>query len=171
MTTKEQEEKLRQEWRTPPDLIAAVQSEFRFDLDVAASVDNAVTRYYLDESYDGLARPWFGTVAARVRPEHREDEGANEEGLTPLVARTVWCNPGFSKIERWIDKAIAEVGREPYSTAVMLGLCPSRLCGGGRRARLAPRSGCCRHGCSSWRPPASSRRPTLARTPCSSSGR
>lgn len=89
---------------------------------MAASADNAVVPYYLDADLDGLARPWFGVGQARVVPVHREGYGADQDCCTPLCSQTVWCNPGFSGMERWVQKAIAEVGREPRSTAVLVGL-------------------------------------------------
>lgn len=52
-------------------------------MDVAASDENAMEPYYFTLAQDGLAQPWNG---------HR-----------------VWCNPPYSNIRPWVEKAWYEM--------------------------------------------------------------
>jgi phage N-6-adenine-methyltransferase len=64
---------------TTPDVFDPLHRRFGFTLDVAAAPHNAkLPRFYTLED-DGLAQPWTG--------------------------ERVWCNPPYSKIEPWIEKA------------------------------------------------------------------
>lgn len=71
---------------TDPDFIASLERRFgKFDLDVAAAFHNAkAPRFYARED-DGLAQPWIGRV---------------------------WCNPPYSDIRAWVEKAWHEWTRE-----------------------------------------------------------
>lgn len=51
----------RDEWETPPEFFAALNSEFNFMLDACASPDTAKCPRYFTPEDDGLKRPW--TVA------------------------------------------------------------------------------------------------------------
>lgn len=76
----------RDSWRTPPELFAGINAEFRFSGDVAASAANALHQRYLTEQQDALQIDWlqhFGT------------------GF-------VWCNPPYSNITPWVEKASQE---------------------------------------------------------------
>jgi phage N-6-adenine-methyltransferase len=67
--------------RTPMDLLAecAVIAEVdKFDLDVAASDENAKAEHYYTVDRNGLTRPWWGRV---------------------------WCNPPYSDCGVWVAKA------------------------------------------------------------------
>jgi phage N-6-adenine-methyltransferase len=67
--------------RTPPDLLAECSELVgvaAFDLDVAASHDNAIADAYYTVDRSGLEHPWFGHV---------------------------WCNPPYSDIRPWVEKA------------------------------------------------------------------
>lgn len=68
---------------TPPELYqeCAELAGVTFDLDVAASDDNTKCGRWLTEDDDGLSREWWGNV---------------------------WCNPPYSDIRPWVEKAIAE---------------------------------------------------------------
>ena len=55
----------RDEWETPPEFFAALNSEFNFMLDACASPDTAKCPRYFTPEDDGLKRPW--TVAGGVR--------------------------------------------------------------------------------------------------------
>lgn len=69
---------------TPPEMFGPLNKRFGFTIDVAASRANAkLPRYYTAEQ-DGLAQPWT-------------DE-------------RVWCNPPYSDIEPWVQKAWREWG-------------------------------------------------------------
>jgi len=50
------------EWPTPADLFRTLDAEFHFNLDPAASADNALCGQFFTREDDGLSRPWFGTV-------------------------------------------------------------------------------------------------------------
>jgi phage N-6-adenine-methyltransferase len=49
------------EWETPPDLFAALDSEFHFITDVAALPDNAKCQHFFTPGQDGLKQRWTGT--------------------------------------------------------------------------------------------------------------
>jgi phage N-6-adenine-methyltransferase len=70
------------EWETPPDLFAALHSEFAFTCDVAATDANALCDYYETRETDGVAVEWGAGQYARV-----------------------WCNPPYSNVTPWIEKA------------------------------------------------------------------
>jgi site-specific DNA-methyltransferase (adenine-specific) len=69
------------DWSTPDWLFQALDAEFRFTLDAAASPHNAKCKRFFTEEEDGLAQDW-GT-------------------------EKVWCNPPFSArvISAWARKA------------------------------------------------------------------
>jgi phage N-6-adenine-methyltransferase len=90
----------RQEWATPPDFIDAIKREFQIDIDVSASIENAVVPNYIDAERDGLMSRWFYLLATK----------------------TAWCNPGFSNMAPWIEQAIRQVSTGPGLTAVVMGL-------------------------------------------------
>jgi phage N-6-adenine-methyltransferase len=69
--------------RTPPELFDPLHAEFRFTVDVACSTENAKLPKHFDYQADGLAQSWRG--------------------------ERVWCNPPFSYIPRWVDKAWHEM--------------------------------------------------------------
>ena len=52
----------RDDWQTPPALFAALDAEFRFTCDAAASADNALCPVYFTRAEDALAHPWTGRV-------------------------------------------------------------------------------------------------------------
>lgn len=86
-------------WRTPDALWEQLHSEYRFDLDVAASVDNTKRSWFFDGSdgRDGLTAAW------RTADDH--------------PAR-VWCNPPYNpkgSIERWLQKGVEEAARGTFS--------------------------------------------------------
>ena len=69
------------EWATPRDRFDEWDREFGpFTLDVAATAENAMCEQYFTIQDDGLAREWTGTV---------------------------WCNPPYSSVGRWVEKAYA----------------------------------------------------------------
>ena len=50
--TRDEEVTLRQEWCTPQNFCRVIDEEFKFDIDVAASADNAVCRDYAEAELD-----------------------------------------------------------------------------------------------------------------------
>ena len=77
-----------QAYQTPPAFLRAVRHLLDisdFDVDLAASAENAVTARFYDEAYDSL---------------RREGDWATDSWN--------WCNPPFSHLEPWVRKAAAE---------------------------------------------------------------
>lgn len=66
---------------TDPELFAKLDERFHFTLDVAASSKNAKCNDFYDEWMNGLGLAWTGRV---------------------------WCNPPYSQIRDWVEKAWAE---------------------------------------------------------------
>lgn len=67
---------------TLPEFIAEMEERFGvFDLDVAASFENAKARRFYTAEDDGLSLPWIGNV---------------------------WCNPPYSGLAAWVSKAWEE---------------------------------------------------------------
>ena len=79
--------------RTPRELWDELDAEFGFTLDVAASAANALTADYYDLEADGLEQPWSGVV---------------------------WCNPPYSGLGAWAEKATQEINREDGPSAVVM---------------------------------------------------
>lgn len=79
--------------RTPAGLFREQDYLHRFTLDVAASEENAKLPAFFSIDTDGLAQSWAG---------HR-----------------VWCNPPYSNIGPWVEKAWAEM-RAACELVVML---------------------------------------------------
>jgi len=68
---------------TPPELFEAMTAEVGgFDLDAAASDENALSERWYTEDDDSLVQPWEGRV---------------------------WCNPPYNKVRPWLVKALNEV--------------------------------------------------------------
>ena len=82
-------------WETPQSLFNALDSEFHFTLDVAASDQNAKCKQYYTKESDGLQKDWGG--------------------------ETVFCNPPYGSKETglWTEKCYHE-GLKPNTTVVLL---------------------------------------------------
>lgn len=82
-------------WSTPQWLFDELNAEFNFDLDAAASPDNAKCSTFFTRADDGLHTSWahFGS--------------------------TVFVNPPYSEVEKWIEKAAYEANTHDI-TVVML---------------------------------------------------
>lgn len=70
---------------TPDYLFAPLHEEHGFTLDVAAAAHNTKLPRFFDRLTNGLAQSWAGEV--------------------------VWCNPPYSDLRAWTEKALAEVQR------------------------------------------------------------
>jgi phage N-6-adenine-methyltransferase len=80
---------------TTPEMFAAFHERFRFTIDVAALPHNAKLDRYFTPDEDGLAQSWAG--------------------------ERVWCNPPYSNIEPWVEKAWSEwMVLQPAELIVML---------------------------------------------------
>lgn len=109
------------EWPTPQWIVDQLAAEFGpFDLDPAATEDNAKAPVFYTADDDGLSRPWKGRV---------------------------WLNPPYGRtdahgrsIGAWMGKAADEVrtGGATWSAA----WCPPGSTPGGTATRLRPRPWC-----------------------------
>lgn len=85
------------EWRTPSWLFTLLDKEFGFDLDAAATTENALCDMYYTEEIDALKQEW---------------------GKDGSVA---WLNCPYGRlIGKFVAKAYAETLRFPELTVVML---------------------------------------------------
>ena len=71
----------RDNWITPDWLFDWVNDGCNFELDAAASAENAKCTRYYTKGMNGLEWPW---------------------------AKQTWCNPPYSEKAKWVEKAIAE---------------------------------------------------------------
>jgi phage N-6-adenine-methyltransferase len=80
---------------TPRSLFDPLHDRFRFTLDAAASVENALLPRYFTRWSDGLSLSWW------------DDR--------------VWCNPPYSAIGDWVHKADGEIrgGRCPLAVLLL----------------------------------------------------
>lgn len=102
LTTLEEDER-----ETPPNVFDPLNTEFRFDIDVAASL--------LNHKCMRFCTP-LGTYLGGVKLH-------NEDGLTVTWdQRRVWCNPPFSNLALWLEKAWDE---RAESTVILL---PNNRC-------------------------------------------
>lgn len=67
---------------TPWKWFNELNTRFRFTLDAAATAANAKCARFFDKQADGLRQPWAG--------------------------ERVWCNPPYSDLAAWVQKAWAE---------------------------------------------------------------
>ncbi|WP_426576716.1 phage N-6-adenine-methyltransferase [Xenorhabdus stockiae] len=74
-------------WQTPLPLFKALDHEFKFALDAAASAQNTLCAHYLTERDNALECDWVSHGA-------------------------IFCNPPYSKIEPWIIKAAIECQKQ-----------------------------------------------------------
>ena len=83
---------------TSPEVFDPLNERFRFTIDVAASAANTkLPRFYSIED-DGLSKTWLG--------------------------ERVWCNPPYSNIRPWVEKAWWETSRR-YGAALVVMLVPA----------------------------------------------
>lgn len=80
---------IRDLWQTPPEIFAALNRDFRFVADVAASAHNHLLPVYFTEQDDALAQDWAGR----------------------LPIGFAWCNPPYSDITPWVQKAAEECSK------------------------------------------------------------
>ncbi len=82
---------IKDSWQTPPEIFNKLNAEFKFQLDTAASDVNHLCNKWLTEEMDSLTHDW---------------------------SKVNWCNPPYSKIAPWVDKAKEE--HRKGNTTVML---------------------------------------------------
>lgn len=79
-------------WATPQDFFDNLNNEFRFEIDVCATAENAKCKTFYTKEQNGLEMPWNGVC---------------------------WCNPPYGReIGKWVERAYtSSVGG---ATVVML---------------------------------------------------
>lgn len=80
------------EFRTPPWLFAWRNRRFLFEIDAAATHENALCSLYYTKEENALAHRWDDMVPDEPLPR-------------------VWCNPPYSDVEPWLEKAAEEARR------------------------------------------------------------
>ncbi|MEX0445975.1 phage N-6-adenine-methyltransferase [Xenorhabdus sp. SGI246] len=78
---------LRNLWQTPLSLFKALNLEFKFTLDAAASAQNTLCTRYLTERDNALKCDWVSHGA-------------------------IFCNPPYSNIKPWVEKAAIECQKQ-----------------------------------------------------------
>lgn len=88
------------EWETPAKTFDALNAEFGFTLDVAATAENAKCSEFFTQADDGLRQDWKGVC---------------------------WMNPPYGReIGKWVKKAY----EESLKGALVVRLIPARTCTG-----------------------------------------
>jgi len=82
-------------WATPQYLFNWLNSIYDFDIDLCADVDNSKCSNWIDIEDNSLIRDWFS------------------------YGDTGFCNPPYSNIKPWIDKAIAEA-KKGFTTVMLI---------------------------------------------------
>ena len=83
--------KVGDQWRTPQEVFDALNREFSFCVDMAATKRNSLCDTFFDEQNDSLGFDWAETI----------------NSMYLLSAnKYVWCNPPYSNPMPWVKKAI-----------------------------------------------------------------
>ena len=90
-------EEIRDLWRTPPEVIAAVNEIWPLGRDVAASPHNAVCARYYTEEQNSLVQSW----------------------ALP-AGEWNWCNPPYSNIAPWVVKMMGAAASEGSGTLLFV---------------------------------------------------
>ena len=79
-------------WRTPPEVFNTLNNEFGFVADMASTGANKLCELNFTEDDNSLSINWCHAVAREYSFTCHRDY--------------VWCNPPYSDIKPWVDKAI-----------------------------------------------------------------
>jgi len=74
---------IKDSWQTPKSLFNKLDLEFNFSCDVAANIDNSLCDFHYDQYDNAIIQQWFDNN---------------------------WCNPPYSDITPWVNKAIEQHG-------------------------------------------------------------
>lgn len=78
-------------WRTPPEIFAALNAEFCFQVDAAASAENALCRRFITEEENTLITRWADMIS---------------------LPGYAWLNPPYSDITPFVRKVAAESAQQ-----------------------------------------------------------
>lgn len=92
----------RDAYRTPPELFAALNAEFNFYLDVCASDENALCKFYITEKENCLTTDWQAAA-----------------GLTGTRGWYSWMNPPYSDIGPFVKRA-AEMSKRGIGCVMLV---------------------------------------------------
>lgn len=92
------------EWETPPALFEILENEFGFKVDAAASDWNALCPTWINQEMDALKTPWQGFET----PDGELSWGA------------VFCNPPYSKLPAFFERAYTQSQEFPFTPIVLL---------------------------------------------------
>lgn len=81
------------EWTTPQWLFNWLNSRFEFQLDAAATEDNAKSDNYYSAQHSGVANPWHSPT---------------------------FCNPPYSNVGPWVAKAFNEWSRNEVESCLLI---------------------------------------------------
>lgn len=87
-------------WQTPPEIFQALNAEFSFVLDAAASPANALCSRYITEEQNTLETDWAG--------------------LMPDPPGYAWLNPPYSNVGPFVAKAAAENAEHSIGCVMLL---------------------------------------------------
>lgn len=90
---------IRDLWQTPKQIFNFWDKQYKFEVDVAASKRNALCERYIDEQSNALEVPFWGIEGQDIT--------------------NVWCNPPYSDIRPWVEKA-AEQQRLGVTTVMLV---------------------------------------------------
>ena len=80
-------------WATPPEVFEALDKEFCFGFDVCAEEETAKCRRFWTVESDALSKDWAIDTMESFQGER-------------FPSGTLFCNPPYSKITPWVEKAI-----------------------------------------------------------------
>ena len=104
------------EWETPQDLYDALDQEFEFDIDAAATARNAKCQDYYTLADDALTQDW------RTSEHILHDEYADENDERRFGSTSVWMNPPYSHCAEFVEKAHSQMAHGVTTVALL----PSR---------------------------------------------
>lgn len=79
-------------WQTPPQIFDYLNIQYNFTLDAAASDSNHLCSNYYTEADNSLEQPW---------------------------SKSTWCNPPYSNLTPWVDKAVLEQSKGNLSVLLI----------------------------------------------------
>ena len=98
------------EWVTPQKLFDRLNKEFGIGLDVCATEENTKYKKYYTKNSDGLGQNWLQDLETPIG----------------FVWGSIWCNPPYSQINKWVEKAYCEFKKFGGSFYKIILLLPAR---------------------------------------------